>query len=193
MSNLWYEEVSETERLMQGDLILACPVATWKPDELQLAEKVEEEALKGAIRVVQADVVVMTQACDLVQDHVPNVTLCPHYPLAEFREIWEAQEKARGQNPTDKSWRSACDDLKEGFIWNLSLLNSGETDSLGTEHRIVDFYHVLTLPREFLESLIRQREQPRLRLLPPYREHLSQAFARFYMRVGLPTPVTKAW
>jgi hypothetical protein len=24
-----------------------------------------------------------------------------------------------------------------------------------------------------------------LRLLPPYREHLSQAFARFFMRVGL--------
>ena len=26
----------------------------------------------------------------------------------------------------------------------------------------------------------------RLRLLPPYREHLSQSFARFFMRVGLP-------
>jgi hypothetical protein len=26
-------------------------------------------------------------------------------------------------------------------------------------------------------------------LLPPYREHLSQAFARFFMRVGLPVEV----
>ena len=29
----------------------------------------------------------------------------------------------------------------------------------------------------------------RLRLNPPYREHLSQAFARFCMRVGLPVDI----
>jgi hypothetical protein len=28
---------------------------------------------------------------------------------------------------------------------------------------------------------------------PPYREHLSQAFARFFMRVGLPQPVDPSW
>jgi hypothetical protein len=48
---------------------------------------------------------------------------------------------------------------------------------------------VFTVPRMFLESLLRQRAAPRLRLLPPYREYLSQAFARFFMRVGLPQPV----
>ncbi|MBD5492017.1 MAG: hypothetical protein HDR16_07880 [Lachnospiraceae bacterium] len=29
----------------------------------------------------------------------------------------------------------------------------------------------------------------RLRLCPPYREHLSQAFARYFMRVGLPVNI----
>ncbi len=29
----------------------------------------------------------------------------------------------------------------------------------------------------------------RLRLLPPYREHLAQGFARFFMRVGLPVDI----
>ena len=29
----------------------------------------------------------------------------------------------------------------------------------------------------------------RIRLLPPYRELLSQAFARFFMRVGLPVDI----
>jgi hypothetical protein len=29
----------------------------------------------------------------------------------------------------------------------------------------------------------------RLRLCPPYREHLAQAFARFFMRVGLPSDI----
>ncbi|MBM4033230.1 MAG: hypothetical protein FJ291_15815 [Planctomycetes bacterium] len=29
----------------------------------------------------------------------------------------------------------------------------------------------------------------RVRLCPPYREHLAQAFARFFMRVGLPVDI----
>jgi maleate cis-trans isomerase len=29
----------------------------------------------------------------------------------------------------------------------------------------------------------------RVRLLSPYKEHLSQAFARYFMRVGLPRPL----
>jgi hypothetical protein len=46
---------------------------------------------------------------------------------------------------------------------------------------------------KFLESLLVQRNRARFRLLPPYREHLSQAFARFFMRVGLPIPIEKSW
>jgi hypothetical protein len=61
------------------------------------------------------------------------------------------------------------------------------------EHRVVDFHDVFARPREMLESLLRHRNEPRPQLLPPYREHLSQAFARFFMRVGLPTNVSTAW
>ncbi len=43
------------------------------------------------------------------------------------------------------------------------------------------------------EGLLAARNEPRLRLLPPYREHLSQAFARFFMRVVLPVEVATAW
>jgi hypothetical protein len=70
------------------------------------------------------------------------------------------------------------------------MLNAERRAELSTEYRIVDFHAVYTVPRSFLESLLEQRMQPRLRLLPPYREHLSQAFARFFMRVGLPVPIT---
>ncbi len=59
--------------------------------------------------------------------------------------------------------------------------------------RIVDFHEVFSLPRAFLEAWLLERGEPRLRLRPPYREHLSQAFARFFMRVGLPTDIKKTW
>jgi len=36
-----------------------------------------------------------------------------------------------------------------------------------------------------------RKQGNRLRLLPPYREHLAQAFARFFMRVGLPADIPK--
>jgi hypothetical protein len=57
----------------------------------------------------------------------------------------------------------------------------------------VDFHEVFTVPREFLESLLAARGRPRPRLLSPHREHLSQAFARYFMRVGLPAPIDEAW
>ena len=52
---------------------------------------------------------------------------------------------------------------------------------------------VFTVPRDFLESLLAARGRQRPRLLSPNREHLAQAFARFFMRVGLPVPVDVTW
>jgi hypothetical protein len=54
--------------------------------------------------------------------------------------------------------------------------------------RIVDFRRVYSLPLAFVRQRVAMAGD-RLRLLPPYREHLSQAFARFFMRVGLPVDI----
>ena len=42
----------------------------------------------------------------------------------------------------------------------------------------------ISVPVEVARSIAEDIEI-RLRLCPPYREHLSQAFARYFMRVGL--------
>lgn len=34
-------------------------------------------------------------------------------------------------------------------------------------------------------------QEKRLSLMSPYKEHLSQAFARFFMRVGLPIDISE--
>jgi hypothetical protein len=193
MNDVWYEEVEAATVLMQGDLIPNCPLISWKAERPRIDGSGETEMLRGMTEAIQTDTVIMTQACDLEHGKVENVVLCPHFSLAEYHEAWQVEMERKGQNATPKAWRSHCDDIRDGFVWNLTLLNAGNTSTLSTEHRIVDFHDIFTVPRDFLESLLQQRGQPRLRLLPPYREHLSQAFARFFMRVGLPTPVTKAW
>ena len=107
--------------------------------------------------------------------------------------IWEIAQQSRAQSPTAKAWRRLCDDLCEGAIWNLSLLNGEVVGGLTIEHAVVDFHEIFTLPRQVLETLLVARNSDRPQLLPTYREHLSQAFARFFMRVGLPAPITKIW
>jgi hypothetical protein len=135
----------------------------------------------------------MTQACDLEYEKVRNVVLCPLFSLSEYKTAWEEEMRQKAQNPTARAWRRHCEDICDGFVWNLSILNANTTGELTTEHLIVDFADVYTVPRDFLEAFLAKRGQSRLRLLPPYREHLSQSFARFFMRVGLPVPVTPAW
>ena len=193
MSDSWYEEIEPGTKLMQGDLIFGCPLVSWKSEALQVSGSGDTEVLHTMTEAILADTVVMTQACDLDQDKVQNVVLCPHITVTEYFDAWRTEMQSKGNNPTNKAWRSHCEVICDGFIWNLALLNAGKTLTLGTEHRIVDFHDIFTVPRTFLEALLRQRGQQRLRLLPPYREHLSQAFARFFVRVGLPTPVSAIW
>lgn len=194
----WYAVVDAARALTQGDLIFDCPLMGWKADPVDFDGRDEEAVLKAAIQASKAGVIVLTQACDLEQDKVANVILCPHLALSAFRQDWEDRLREQNQLPSkaeklEKAWANTCKDIRDGFVWNHAMLNHRLEDPLPIEHRVVDFREVFTVPRSFLESFLRQRGGQRLQLLPPYREHLSQAFARFFMRVGLPTPVAAVW
>jgi hypothetical protein len=133
---------------------------------------------------------VMTQACDLEHGKVSDVVLCPHYALTFFRgQVWKPDQEQKKQPANSDAWKKHFKAMANGHLWNLCVLNSSSIEGHTIEHRVVDFHLIYTVPRDFLETLLREREKPRLRLLPPYREHLSQAFARFFMRVGLPAPL----
>ena len=114
-------------------------------------------------------------------------------PVADdYQATWEAFLRQRNQNPTAKAGGHG-NDIKDGYAWNLSILNRSSVAGLEFEHRIVDFHEVFTIPPDFPESLLAARGPDRPRMLSPYREHLSQAFARYFMRVGLPVPIAEAW
>jgi hypothetical protein len=196
MANSWYEIVSADTPLTQGDIIFDCPVVCWASKAVEFDISQAQQKLESLVLATKVDVIVMTQACDLENNKVQNVILCPHLSLERYREYWERameQKDKEGKKPNQKQWQRACEDIKNGYNWNLAMLNEEHIQELSLTHRVVDFHEVYTVPRIFLASLLVARGESRLRLQPPYREHLSQAFARFFMRVGLPTGITKIW
>jgi hypothetical protein len=185
MTSQWYLSASSAAELTQGELIFDCPTVQSKSitsiDEVDEIPRFKIESI-----MYQADLIVMSQACDLAQRSVANVILCPFETLTEHRERWEEVMKAKDQTITAKAWKNYTDDLKHGFLFDLAILDNSPGMHV-PEHLVVDFAELYSVPRDFLDSLISQRNRRRTCLSAPYREHLSQSFARFFMRVGLPT------
>jgi hypothetical protein len=202
MPDAWYEIVGAEVRLTQGDFLFDCPLRTRAetaagegpvggPGANQEALP-EHEVLLRRREIIAEDVIVMTQTCDLEYDKVSDVVLCPHYALSFSRdEVWKPDQARKKQKTNSESWQKYDKAIANGHLWNLCILDSSSIDGHAMEHRVVDFHMVYTVARDFLESLLRHRGKTRLRLVPAYREHLSQAFARFFMRVGLPAALAK--
>ena len=68
------------------------------------------------------------------------------------------------------------------------MLNKCELVDFNTDFLIVDFRNVFGVSIELMLKLAKTQEN-RIRLMSPYRERLSQSFARFFMRVGLPEDI----
>ncbi|MBL7117695.1 MAG: hypothetical protein ISS94_02775 [Candidatus Syntrophoarchaeum sp.] len=163
----WYDIVKSEEDIMQGDFIKECPVII-PPSEI--SDEVE-------VRIINYDVVIMSQSCDLVQRKLDLVLVCPIWPLREFEERSDFFKSRKGK-----------EELRQGNVPGYHLLNKCEIDRFQTDYLVVDFRSVYSVPFDFVIDLVKRRGK-RLRLLSPYREHLSQAFARFFMRVGLPVDI----
>lgn len=166
----WYEIV-EGSKLSQGDIIESCPVIII-PSVQNVSEGDELEAIS-----IEIDVIIMTQACDLEQGNVESVILCGLTPTRNVKT-------KSGKTPNQGYFK----EVKDGKVVALHLLSDFQSDELKREHYCVDLRQLYSLPLKTLE-LIAGSKGKRLRLLPPYREHLSQAFARVFMRVGLPSDI----
>ena len=162
----WFEIV-EGEAIHQGDIFEECPILSPDPDADDDAEQVP------STRSVY-DLVVMSQTCDLEQRKIKQVLLCPVWYLSEMH----------GYLSTTKG----KEDARRGNLPAFHLINKCEIKGFERDYRVVDFRDVYTLPADFLRHRAVAKGQ-RLRILSPYREHLSQAFARFFMRVGLPVDI----
>lgn len=170
MNGSWWESI-DSGVLAQGDLLPDCCLPVFvdpSPSELSDARDVE---------VVSQRLIVVTQTCDLENRKVEFVALCPIHTLAEFA----------GANPKYEN-RKNWDQVRKGREQSLHMLASTEAPLDNMSSLVVDFGHIVSLPIEYLE---RHAEAlgDRSRLNSPFLEHFSQAFARFFMRVGLPSSI----
>jgi hypothetical protein len=166
----WYK-IIEDNSVCQGDLLFNFEVI--EPQWSEQADQVPAIAKT-------LDVVVMTQTCDIIYNKIESILLCSCWDFW----VWVAEAKREGKNWSKERRES----LRQGNIPGYYLCNEADQDSIKMGIKIVDFHEVYTSPIKSVKAFATKNEK-RLRLLPPYREHMSQAFARFFMRVGLPVDI----
>lgn len=159
----WYEVVEGNE-LQQGDVLEVCPVISSIPD--LPFPVLEDDNVPG--KLLFMDVIIMTQSCDLENENLDEVAVCPHFDLSQ------AEVGKKRQN-----------EIRSGRRPRYCMLEACHIPNAEMGVRIVDFGRIFSLPNQYVQRHA-ENQGSRLRLRPPYREHLSQAFARFFMRVGLP-------
>ncbi|MHC4402294.1 MAG: hypothetical protein ACYTG0_21730 [Planctomycetota bacterium] len=172
----WYHAVSGSD-LHQGDILLECPVfliprdAVGNPGDHEITIERERQ-----------NVIVMTQSCDLAirkdgKCCIEDVILAALY----FRHELTGDKRFR----RNESW----EDARKGRFPGYHLLNKCEIPGHKLDYMLVDLRKVFTLSVDAAREVAAEGSKQRVRLQPPYREHLAQAFARFFMRVGLPVEI----
>jgi hypothetical protein len=155
--------------LRQGDLLPGCLVPVFGSDL----------GISGthAIKAAEYDLILVTQSCDLEQSKVRLVACCPICSIAQF----EAGSPAFAK-------KGRWNEVLKGRIEGLHLLASPVNPENNRDALVVDFREIYSLPFDYLTAHTQQLG-PRWRLTSPFLEHFSHAFARFFMRVGLPSTI----
>lgn len=166
----WYQTGSWVG-LEQGDLLPNCPVLVppGNLSEVILAAKEGDELVGVEMAVHKVRLIVMSQSCDLANNKIDQVLLCGYFPASNHT-------------------KQIRNEIRKERYPALHMIEQCEVPRHEFERQIVDFRTIYTLPKDFV-MVFAASLGTRVRLSSPYKEHLSQAFARYFMRVGLPRPL----
>ena len=168
MSNTWYELING-ENLEQGDILKGVEVI-----------KPTLKFLNGETNKVDTeinDVIILTQSCDLANKKTPWVQVTPVVSLSVMKSKFQQFKDVK-----------ALESIRRGYQPKYHMINECTLESFEHEVSILDFRNVYTLPFDYVLDKAKQ-EGNRVRLTSPYKEHMSQAYAKFFMRVGLPNDI----
>lgn len=171
MTESWYETVEGSD-LEQGDILFDVDVVHTIMDEpAAMSSQLD-------IDLATVDSIVLTQTCDIENSKAPTFLMAR---VLSYDDLLEAARVRGDTNIPSEKYRKL---LVDGNIPNNFLL-AAHDGSPALPWTVVDFRQLFTLPAKYVSKSAAQKS-PRLRLMSPYREHLSQSFARYFMRVALP-------
>lgn len=162
-----YEGISAENPVSQGDVIEGCPL--FSLDDPNAVADLTVSPIRWQSRVV-----VLTQACDLVQTKTTRVLVAPVHSAQKLveRGILKAS--------------LIRDQIRRCVVYGWYFLPTAP-EPFDMPESVVDLRDLHTVSRIILERLI--ADGPRVcRIITPYREHLAQHFAVTFSRIGLPEP-----
>jgi hypothetical protein len=163
----WYAKVSGSE-IQQGDMFFDLEVPV-------ISAGAETQPL--SVELDTFDVIIMTQSCDIPKKRTRHLIMCPIWGLEEAGGVHSAFANDGGK-----------ENLRRGLVTAFHLLDRCDLEGFDRDFLVVQFERIIERPKDSILAAAAARDE-RLRLLPPYREHLAQSFARFFMRVGLPIDI----
>lgn len=173
----FWVQVNE-QTLRQGDYLPGCLVPVPLFDPTTFGKK-DNETQEVEVEVNELDLIVLTQSCDLDNKKVSQVVVCTINLISEFEEA----------NPVFAK-KGKWNEVLTGRIEGLHLLASPTNPNNNREALVVNFREIYSLPYEYIVKHATDIGS-RWRLKSPYLEHFSQAFAKLFMRVGLPSSIPR--
>ncbi len=177
----WYSKVPKESPLEQGDFINDFPIPLPPIEAIDVVTNNINESI-ATTEVRTYDVVVLTQSCDLLTISDPDeVILCPRHDYIEMAEKFKQFKNKDGWNK-----------LLAGRFIGAHLINKCAIEDYEFDYQIINLKAIFPLPFSYVKKFV-LKQGDRIRMLPPYREYLSQAFARQFMRIGLPIDLPKEY
>ena len=126
----WWEETREST-LAQGDHLPACMVP-FLPSNYGERDTIE-------ITLRHANLIVITQSCDLVNGKADTVVLCPVMTIGGLQQIFPQYQAPKNLEP-----------LRQGRVNGLHLLAGFQNPADNLAALVVDFRQLYSLPFAYL-------------------------------------------
>lgn len=174
-SSSWYKTINNDQTLEQGDIIENCKILL--PQESHYFALLKDDDTDIPMDYIETNCIILSQSCDLDNEKIDFVILCP---IQQLNKLIEQDEYFKSSK--------AREQLRQGNQPSYHLLDKIKLSDSREDYYCVSFHHIFSVPKNYLKALISDKE--RYRLLSPYKEHLAQSFARYFMRVGLPSNIS---